>query len=557
MTLNPQVYKMSFGNLPLSIEIGTLAKRANGSALVRLGDTVVLSTAVMGQSAAQHHFLPLTVDFIQRPYAANRSDMGSSTDQGTWANRAALMARTIDRALRPCFPEDFFRQVQVVNTVFSEDLKLDPQLAALIGSSFALGISDIPFSGPVTGVRVAKLADQLILNPTNDQLAQASLDLTLAGTPEHLTMMEASAAQIPEDEMLKAIEMGTSAIQKIGEWQRQIIASVGQPKQPLSALQTDSDLQNEVEAAYGPRLRTLVKNPDATVRKTAIQALEAQAQAHFDTRYHDAPKKMKQVKPIINALIQKQFIQQILSDGIRPDGRKLDEIRPLSAAVHLLPRVHGSGLFTRGQTQVLSALTLTPLSPSQMASNPQGSSHFSHTYHFPPYSVGETGRIGKPKRREVGHGALGQKALRAILPSSAAFAYQIDLTAEVLSANGSSSQASICAGTLALLDGGVPIKAPVAGIAMGMVQDEKRQAILTDIQDAEDHLGVMDFKVAGSRQGITAIQLDTAGARLSQTVLTECLMQAKTARLKLLEIITQTMPRPRAHLSPEVTKPDL
>lgn len=556
MDQTKKTFKLLFGDQPVTVEIGELAQQANGSALVRYGETVVLSTVVMDTTPVERDFFPLTIQYEEKMYAVGKIPGGFIKREGKPSEHATLTARLIDRPLRPLFPEGFNNDVQVVNTVLSVDPDASPELAALLGSSIALGISDIPFDGPVTGVKVGLVDGNFVLNPTVTELEDSEMDLTIAGTPESINMVESSAKEVGESEMVAALLFGFEAIQKIGNAQREIIAAVGQPKIDFEPPKTDEKLQQEVTDLYEDALKTAVKNPKKQERDENIAAVKALAQEHFAIEFQDEPKQLKAVAQFLDDLEKEIVRKMIVEEKIRPDGRQLDEVRPLSAQVGLLPRVHGSGLFSRGETQVLSALTLAPLGEAQTVDGlgVEEQKRFLHQYNFPPYSVGETGRYGAPGRREIGHGALGEKALRYVIPSEADFPYTIRLVAEVLGSNGSSSQASICAGTLALMDGGVPIKAPVAGIAMGLVQMADQKVILTDIQGIEDHLGDMDFKVAGTANGITALQMDIKTDSVAKSLFEAILAQAKKARLQILDVIQRTIPTPNPTLSPYAPK---
>lgn len=556
MDQGKQTFKVLFGDTLLTVEVGTLAQQSNGSALIRYGETVVLSTTVMDTTPVQRDFFPLTIQYEEKMYAAGKMPGGFIKREGKPSEHATLTARLIDRPLRPLFPENFNCDVQVINTVLSVDPDHSPELAAMLGSSIALGISDIPFNGPMAGVKVGYIDDQFILNPTPDQLLDSAMDLTIAGTAETINMVESSAKEVADATMVSALLFGFKAIQKICAAQQEIIAAVGQPKYDFIAPAVDETLKQEVFSLYHDTLQAAIQTKDKQVRDENIASVKDLAVAHFSTTFQDEPEQLAAVGHFVD-LLEKEIVRDmIVKEKIRPDGRRLDELRPLSAQVGFLPRVHGSGLFTRGETQVLSALTLAPLSEAQTIDGlgEESQKRFLHQYNFPPYSVGETGRYGAPGRREIGHGALGEKALLPVLPTTQDFPYAIRLVAEVLSSNGSSSQASICAGTLALLDGGVPIKAPVAGIAMGLVQSEGQKVILTDIQGLEDHLGDMDFKVAGTANGITALQMDIKTDGVAKELFEAILAQAKQARLQILDVMQRTLPQPRPQLSPYAPK---
>ena len=521
-----QVFKTTWGGRPLEVEIGQLAKQANGAVLVRYGDTVVLSAAVASKEAKDVDFFPLTVNYEEKMYAVGKIPGGFIKREGRPSERATLTARLIDRPIRPMFSEGFRNEVQITNIVMSVDQDCTPEMAAMFGSSLALAISDIPFDGPIAGVDVGRINGEYVLNPTVEQAEQTDIELTVAGTKEAINMVESGAKEVSEEDMLGALLFGFDAIKELVAFQEEIVAAVGKPKMDVDLLQVDADLKKEIFDAYYNTMKTAVMTEE-----------EAQL--------------LKEVKQIAEDL-EKDVVRELITiDKIRPDGRKLDEIRHLSSEVSILPRVHGSGLFTRGQTQALSVCTLAPLGEHQIIDGlgVQDSKRFIHHYNFPQFSVGSTGRAGSPGRREIGHGALGERALAQIIPSEEDFPYTIRLVAEVLESNGSSSQASICAGTLALMDAGVPIKAPVAGIAMGLVSDGENYTILTDIQGLEDHLGDMDFKVAGTKDGITALQMDIKIQGITEQILTEALDQAKKARMEILEELTTTIAAPREELS--------
>lgn len=551
-----QTFKILFGDEPITIELGTLAQQSNGSALIRYGETVVLSTTVMDTTSVKRDFFPLTIQYVEKKYAAGKMPGGFIKREGKPSEHATLTARLIDRPLRPLFPETFNCDVQVINTVLSVDPDHSPELAAMLGSSMALGISDIPFNGPMTGVKVGYIDSQFILNPTPTQLLDSEIDLTIAGTAKTINMVESSAKEVADEIMTSALMFGFKAIQKISLAQQEIIDAVGKPKYEFDVPSVDEGLKQEVFTLYHDTLKIAIQNEDKQDRDMAIVAVKELAVAHFSVEFKDEPEQLEAVTHFIDILEKDIVRQMIVKEHVRPDGRQLDEVRPLSAQVGFLPRVHGSSLFSRGETQVLSALTLAPLSDAQTIDGlgEETQKRFLHQYNFPPYSVGETGRYGAPGRREIGHGMLGERALMNVLPSEQDFPYTIRLVAEVLSSNGSSSQASICAGTLALLDGGVPIKAPVAGIAMGLVQADGQKVILTDIQGIEDHLGDMDFKVAGTVKGITALQMDIKTDDVAQTLFEAILAQAKIARLQILEVIERTIAQPRPQLSPYAPK---
>lgn len=549
-----QVFKTTWGGRPLQIEVGQLAKQANGAVLVRYGDTVVLSAAVASKEAKDTDFFPLTINYEEKMYAAGKIPGGFIKREGRPSTEATLTARLIDRPIRPMFAEGFRNEVQVTNIVMSVETDCSPAMAAMLGSSLALSISDIPFDGPIAGVEVGRVNGEYVLNPTVEQAEQTDIELTVAGTKQAINMVESGAKEVSEEDMLGALLFGFDAIKELVAFQEEIVQAVGKEKMEVTLLQVDEVLKKEIFDASYATMKAAVMTEEKLAREDNIEQVKIdirEAYAEKFTGHEDEDHLLKEVKQITEDL-EKDVVRELITiDKIRPDGRKLDEIRPLSSEVSLLPRVHGSGLFTRGQTQALSACTLAPLGEHQIIDGlgVEVSKRFIHHYNFPQFSVGSTGRAGSPGRREIGHGALGERALAQVIPSEEEFPYTIRLVAEVLESNGSSSQASICAGTLALMDAGVPIKAPVAGIAMGLVSDGENYTILTDIQGLEDHLGDMDFKVAGTKDGITALQMDIKIQGITEQILTEALTQAKQARMEILEELTSTIAAPREELS--------
>lgn len=549
-----QVFKTTWGGRPLQIEVGQLAKQANGAVLVRYGDTVVLSAAVASKEAKDTDFFPLTINYEEKMYAAGKIPGGFIKREGRPSTEATLTARLIDRPIRPMFAEGFRNEVQVTNIVMSVETDCSPAMAAMLGSSLALSISDIPFDGPIAGIEVGRVNGEYVLNPTVEQAEQTDIELTVAGTKQAINMVESGAKEVSEEDMLGALLFGFDAIKELVAFQEEIVQAVGKEKMEVTLLQVDEVLKKEIFDASYATMKAAVMTEEKLAREENIEQVKLdirEAYAEKFAGHEDEDHLLKEVKQITEDL-EKDVVRELITiDKIRPDGRKLDEIRPLSSEVSLLPRVHGSGLFTRGQTQALSACTLAPLGEHQIIDGlgVEVSKRFIHHYNFPQFSVGSTGRAGSPGRREIGHGALGERALAQVIPSEEEFPYTIRLVAEVLESNGSSSQASICAGTLALMDAGVPIKAPVAGIAMGLVSDGENYTILTDIQGLEDHLGDMDFKVAGTKDGITALQMDIKIQGITEQILTEALTQAKQARMEILEELTSTIAAPREELS--------
>ena len=556
-----QTFEMTFEGRPLVVEVGQVAKQANGAVVVRYGDTTVLSVAVMSKKMATADFFPLQVNYEEKMYAAGKFPGGFSKREGRPSTDATLTARLIDRPIRPMFAEGFRNEVQVINTVLSYDENASAPMAAMFGSSLALSISDIPFNGPIAGVQVAYAAEDFIINPSASDKEVSHLDLIVAGTKEAINMVEAGAQELSEDIMLQALLKGHEAIQELVDFQNYIVAAVGKEKAEVELFQVDADLKAEIEAVYYDQLAKAVQVEEKLAREAATKAVKEEVLASYQERFAEDEDKETILRDVVEILEQMEHAEVrrlITEDKIRPDGRRVDEIRPLDAEIDFLPNVHGSGLFTRGQTQALSVLTLAPMSDTQLVDglDPEYKKRFLHHYNFPQYSVGETGRYGAPGRREIGHGALGERALAQVLPSVEEFPYAIRLVAEVLESNGSSSQASICAGTLALMAGGVPIKAPVAGIAMGLISDGTNYTVLTDIQGLEDHFGDMDFKVAGTRLGITALQMDIKISGITPAILEEALAQAKVARFEILDVIESAIAEPRSELAPTAPKID-
>lgn len=559
--MSKQTFETTFAGRPLVVEIGQVAKQANGAAVIRYGESTVLSATVMSKKMSTGDFFPLQVNYEEKMYAAGKFPGGFNKREGRPTTDATLTARLIDRPIRPMFAEGFRNEVQVINTVLSYDEDSSAPMAAMFGSSLALSISDIPFNGPIAGVQVAYIDGEFIINPSAEQKEASLLELTVAGTKEAINMVESGAKELSEDIMLEALLKGHEAVQELIAFQEEIVAAVGKEKAEVELLQVDPGLQAEIITAYNADLQKAVQVEEKKTREAATEAVKEEVTAVYEERYADDENYetiMRDVAEILEQMEHAEVRRLITEDKIRPDGRRVDEIRPLDAEIDFLPKIHGSGLFTRGQTQALSVLTLAPMGETQIVDGlgDEYKKRFLHHYNFPQFSVGETGRYGAPGRREIGHGALGERALAQVLPSLEEFPYAIRLVAEVLESNGSSSQASICAGTLALMAGGVPIKAPVAGIAMGLISDGSNYTILTDIQGLEDHFGDMDFKVAGTREGITALQMDIKIEGITPQILKEALAQAKKARFEILDLIEATIPAPRTHLAPTAPKID-
>ena len=545
-----KVYSYEWAGRPLVIEVGQLAKQANGAVLVRYGDTSVLSTATMSKSPKPLDFFPLTVNYEERLYAAGKIPGGFIKREGRPSEKAILASRLIDRPIRPMFPDGFRNEVQVISMVMSNDPNCTSEMAAMVGSSLALAISDIPFDGPIAGVQVGYIDGEFIVNPTVEQSNHSTIHLSVAGNKDAINMVEAGALEVPEEVMLEAIMFGHEEIKKIIAFQEQIAAEVGKEKLPVTLFEINEAIQADIKAACESDMHDAIQTAEKHARDEAIQAVKDRVIASYEEQEAD-DETMKQVYTILDKMVKDEVRRQITEDKIRPDGRKLDEIRPLSSETGLLQRTHGSALFTRGQTQALSICTLGALGDVQIIDGlgVEESKRFMHHYNFPQFSVGETGPIRGPGRREIGHGALGERALEAVIPNESVFPYTIRCVSEVLESNGSTSQASICASTLAMMDAGVPLKAPVAGIAMGLIKKGEYYSILTDIQGMEDHLGDMDFKVAGTAKGVTALQMDIKIDGLSRNILEEALTQAKIGRMHILESMLATLAEPREKLS--------
>ncbi|MEK3786638.1 polyribonucleotide nucleotidyltransferase [Paenibacillus sp. FSL K6-1230] len=546
-----QQVEMQLGGRKLVLETGRLAKQANAAVMVRYGDTAVLCTVTASSGPKDLDFFPLTVNYEERLYAVGKIPGGFIKREGRPSEKAILASRLTDRPIRPLFPEGFRNDVQVLNLVMSVDQDCEPQIAAMIGTSAALSISDVPFNGPIGGVAVGRIEGQFVINPTIEQQTVSDLYVVVAGTKDAIMMVEAEANEIPEETMLEAIMFGHDEIKNIVATIEELVKIAGKEKMEVKLHAVDESVNKEVREFAAARLVEAVSIAEKHARQDAIDAINAETVAHFEEKYIDTPEFMKDVNEVLYDIVKEEVRRLITHDKVRPDGRKLDEIRPIESDTGLLPRTHGSGLFTRGQTQALSVCTLGALGDVQILDgiSLEETKRFMHHYNFPPFSVGEARPLRAPGRREIGHGALGERALSKVIPSEEEFPYTIRLVSEVIESNGSTSQASICASTLAMMDAGVPIKAPVAGVAMGLIKDQEHVSILTDIQGMEDHLGDMDFKVAGTAEGVTAIQMDIKIDGIDRNILQDALTQAKEGRLFILSKMMEAIQAPRATLS--------
>ncbi|PLR97232.1 polyribonucleotide nucleotidyltransferase [Bacillus sp. T33-2] len=545
-----QSFSIDWAGRKLTVEVGQLAKQANGAVMVRYGDTAVLSTATASKEPKNVDFFPLTVNYEERLYAVGKIPGGFIKREGRPSEKAILASRLIDRPIRPLFADGFRNDVQVISIVMSVDQDCPPEMAAMFGSSLALSVSDIPFEGPIAGVVVGRIDGKFVINPSVDETEKSDMHLTVAGTKDAINMVEAGANEVPEEVMLEAIMFGHDEIKRLIAFQEEVADKVGKAKREITLYELDKDLEAEIREMCEQDMLSAIQVKEKHAREEAIKEVKNSVIAKFEEQQAEEDG-LKQVKQILDKIVKGEVRRLITEDKIRPDGRKLDEIRPLSSEVGLLARTHGSGLFTRGQTQALSICTLGAMGDVQILDGLgiEEEKRFMHHYNFPQFSVGETGPIRGPGRREIGHGALGERALEPVIPSEKDFPYTIRLVSEVLESNGSTSQASICASTLAMMDAGVPIKAPVAGIAMGLVKSGEHYSILTDIQGMEDHLGDMDFKVAGTSKGVTALQMDIKIEGLSREILEEALQQAKKGRMQILESMLNTLSEPRGQLS--------
>ena len=561
-----KVFEFNFRGKKLVVEHGEVAKQADGAVLVRYGDTVILSTAVVSKTAnVLSDFFQLMVLYNEKLYAVGKIPGGFIKREGRPTEKGTLAARMIDRPMRPMFPEDFKNEVQIVNTVLSVDPDYSPELTAMFGSSLSTCISKIPFDGPIAGVKVGYVDNEFIINPTPDELERSELDLTVAGTKYAINMVEAGAKQVSEDLMLKALMFGHEAIKELVAFQEEIIDEIGEAKMEYEVLELTDELRSEVRNLAEKDLSDALRIKDKLEKYARIDEIKESVVEKYTSEFEDKLKEKElvelitKVKLILEEIEYEIFRQIVVKEKTRADGRRMDEIRPLSTDIDLLPRTHGSALFTRGQTQALAITTLGALGEHQILDglDMETEKRFMLHYNFPAFSVGETGRYGAPGRREIGHGALGERALLQVMPSEEEFPYTVRVVSEVLESNGSSSQATICAGCMSLMAAGVPIKAPVAGIAMGLITSGDDYTILTDIQGMEDHLGDMDFKVAGTKDGITALQMDIKIKGITENILKEALAQAKKARFEILDVITKQIAEPRKEVSKYAPKTEI
>ncbi|MEK3758677.1 polyribonucleotide nucleotidyltransferase [Paenibacillus sp. FSL P4-0338] len=546
-----QRVEMQLGGRRLVLETGRLAKQANAAVMVRYGDTSVLCTVTASSEPKDLDFFPLTVNYEERLYAVGKIPGGFIKREGRPSEKAILSSRLTDRPIRPLFPEGFRNDVQVLNLVMSVDQDCAPDIAAMIGTSAALSISDVPFNGPIGGVAVGRINGEFIINPDQAQQAISDIYVVVAGTKDAIMMVEAEANEVTEEVMLEAIMFGHDEVRKIVAVIEQLVAVAGKEKMAVKLHAVNADVNTEVRAFAQSRLVEAVRIAEKHARQDAIDLVNNEAVAYFAEKYIETPELLKDVKEALHDIVKDEVRRLITHDKVRPDGRKLDEIRPIECDTALLPRTHGSGLFTRGQTQILSVCTLGALGDVQILDgiDPAETKRFMHHYNFPPFSVGEARPLRAPGRREIGHGALGERALSKVIPSETEFPYTIRLVSEAIESNGSTSQASICASILAMMDAGVPIKAPVAGVAMGLIKDGEHVSILTDIQGMEDHLGDMDFKVAGTAEGVTAIQMDIKIDGIDRKILQEALEQAREGRMFILGKMNEAIAAPRTSLS--------
>ena len=557
--MSKKTFELDFRGRKLVIETGEYAKQAHGSVLVRYGDTVVLSTAVVSNNAnILSDFFPLMILYQEKLYSVGKIPGGFIKREGRPTDAATLAARMIDRPMRPMFPEDFRNEVQVVNTILSVDPDNSPELSAMLGSSLATSISKIPFDGPIAGVKVGRINDKFIINPTPAELEMSDIDLTVAGTKNAINMVEAGSKEVSEEDMLEALMFGHEAVKELCEFQEKIISEIGQEKMEYEKLEISDELKEEVYNLAADKLDKAMRIKEKLEKYSAIDNVKEEVVNKYTLENEELSKEeleilLTKVKLVLEQIEYKIFRNITVNEKTRSDGRKMNEIRPLKTEIDILPRTHGSAVFTRGETQALAVTTLGALNEYQALDglSLEAEKHFMLHYNFPQFSVGETGRYGSPGRREIGHGALGERCLKQVMPSEEEFPYTVRVVSEILESNGSSSQATICAGCMSLMAAGVPIKAPVAGIAMGLItsEDEKDYTILTDIQGMEDHLGDMDFKVGGTREGICSLQMDIKIKGITKEILKEALYQAKEARIKILDVMEDQIKEPRKEVS--------
>ena len=552
--MEKRVFELDFRGRKIVVEYGELAKQANAAVLVRYEDTAVLTACVMSNNATTADFFPLTINYLEKLYSVGKIPGGFIKREGRPTDQGILAARLIDRPIRPLFAEGFRNEVQVINTVLSVDQDCTPEMTALFGSSLALTISNIPFDGPVAGVVVGRVNGEFVINPNAKEIDECDIILNVAGTKDAINMVESGSKEVSEEDMIEAIMFGHEAIKELVKFQEEIRREVGMPKIEVELAKLDEDLVNEVSEFATDKMLNAIQIKDKLEKYAANDKVKDDSVEYFKDKYKDdenIDKILADVSKIVSNIEAEEVRRLITEEHVRPDGRAMDEIRPLSADIDILARTHGSALFTRGQTQVLSTTTLGALGEHQILDGLgiEEEKRFMHHYNFPAYSVGETGRYGAPGRREIGHGALGERALSQVIPSEEEFPYTIRVVSEVLESNGSSSQASICAGCLSLMAAGVPIKAPVAGIAMGLITKDDKYTILTDIQGLEDHMGDMDFKVAGTRNGICAMQMDIKIKGVTREILSEAMAQAKKARMQILDVMESVIDKPRSELS--------
>ena len=553
-----KTFELDFHGRKIIVEHGELAKQADGAVLVRYNDTVILTAAVVSKNVnLLSDFFPLTVNYQEKLYSVGKIPGGFIKREGRPSEAATLAARMIDRPMRPLFPEGFKNEVQIISTVLSVDQDCSPELTAMLASSLAVSISKIPFNGPIAGVKVGRVNGKFIINPTPEELEISELDLTVAGTKDAINMVESSAKQVEEDIMLEALMFGHKAIKELIKFEEEIIKEIGEEKMEYETLTPEDELKERIRSLITKKMDKALRIKDKLKKYAAIDEIKEEMNELFTKENEDTMKEeelkelLVKVQMVVSEIEYNLFRSIVVKEGIRSDGRKMNEIRKLSTDIDILPRTHGSALFTRGETQALSITTLGALNEHQIIDglSMEDQKRFMLHYNFPQFSVGETGRYGAPGRREIGHGALGEKALAQVIPSEEEFPYTIRVVSEILESNGSSSQASICAGCMSLMAAGVPIKAPVAGIAMGLITHEDKYTILTDIQGMEDHLGDMDFKVAGTEKGITALQMDIKIAGITEQILKEALLQAKEARMEILKVIKKQIKEPRKEVS--------